>query len=321
MHALPPDGVELEDRPCPNGCTAGDEPVLEGHDRIHGIPGRYRVVRCRGCDLIRTNPRPTAATIGAYYPDDYGPYVSTQVAIAPSAIPAWRRRLRRILGMEARRLPPVAAGRLLEIGCASGAFLSEMRDRGWDVEGIEFSDAAARQARAAGLKVQTGSLESAQPPQESVDLIAAWMVLEHLHEPIPALKLLRRWVKPDGWLVASVPDTSAFARRVFGEWAYDLHLPNHLYHYTPATIAKLLDASGWRLTRVIWQRNANTLLWSAEYLASERGRPALARLARWLRTARGARVPRTLLAWLLGVTRESGRIEIWARPAPNVRNG
>lgn len=315
MQEQPPSGVELEDRPCPNGCPAQDEQVLEGHDRIHNIPGRYRVVRCGHCGLIRTNPRPTAATIGAYYPDNYGPYISTQVVGAAGVVPWWRKGLRRLLGLEARHLPAVAPGRLLEIGCASGAFLSQMRDRGWDVQGIEFSDAAAQQARAVGLSVQTGSVESAQPPAQAVDLVAAWMVLEHLHEPIHALKRLRTWVKPDGWLIASVPDASAFARRAFGERAYDLHLPNHLYHYTPQTVAKVLEASGWRLSRVIWQRNANNLLWSAEYLASERDWSKLERLVRWLRTARGARVPRTLIAWLLGVTRQSGRIEIWARPS------
>jgi SAM-dependent methyltransferase len=312
----PPDGVDLEDRPCPNGCAGPDLFVLEGHDRIHGIPGRYRVVRCATCLLMRTNPRPTPATIGVYYPDNYGPYASTvpAPAHAPRGKPLWHRMLRNLLGLEVRRMPTMRPGRLLEIGCASGSFLQQMRSAGWSVEGIEFSDAAAAQARSAGLRVQTATVESAAPPGEPVDVIAAWMVLEHLHDPTGALRRIREWVRADGWLVASIPDADTLARRVFGERAYDLHLPNHLYHFTPSTIDALLRRSGWRLQRVRWQKNCNNLLWSLEYWATETRHPRLARAVRWARAAPGAGKLRVALAWLLGVTRQSGRIEIWARP-------
>src|SRR5436190_7312462 len=66
--------LALEERPCPLGCAQADEPVLVARDRLHGRPGEFRVVRCRACGLMRTNPRPTAASIGRYYPDEYGPF-------------------------------------------------------------------------------------------------------------------------------------------------------------------------------------------------------------------------------------------------------
>ena len=312
-----PDSVELESRPCPNGCNAGDRFVIEGQDRLHHIPGRYRIVKCLGCGLMRTDPRPSPCTIGTYYPDDYGPYAAGVQASA-CTMPGWRRRMRAALGFEVRRLPPIQPGRLLEIGCASGAWLNMMREQGWQVEGIEFSDAAARHARAQGLAVQTASVETAKAPTVPLDLIAAWMVLEHLHEPLAALRRLRDWTRPDGWLIAAVPDSNALSRRLSGEHAYDLHLPNHLYHYTPRTLAVLLHAAGWQLEHVFWQRNANNLLWSIEYLARDRNwRYRLAAVI-WLRTARRAGRLRMLIGWLLGVTRQSGRIEIWARPRPDV---
>lgn len=314
-----PKGVALEDAPCPLGCTQGDRHVVDGHDRLHGIPGNFTIVACEQCGLMRTNPRPTASTIGAYYPADYGPYLSTAMPVGvPSAKAAgWRSALYGLLGLESRRIPSLRPGRILELGCASGSFLVEMRSRGWAVQGIEFSESSAAKARALDLDVQTASVETARPPTEPVDVVAAWMVLEHLHQPIYALKQIRKWVRPDGWLVASVPDASALAHRVFGTRSYDLHLPNHLYHYTPRTIASVLNGSGWRLERIWWQRNPNTLLGSLGYLARDRGWLRTQAAVSWLQTSRRAGKMRVLLGWILGVTHQSGRMEIWARPTSN----
>jgi 2-polyprenyl-3-methyl-5-hydroxy-6-metoxy-1,4-benzoquinol methylase len=301
--------IELEDRPCPNGCTRADEFVIDGRDRLHGVAGRYRVVRCAACGLMRTNPRPAAASMGAYYPDDYAPYHTAAVAS-----PARPGRLTRLLSLQTRIAPPITNGRLLEIGCASGAYLEQMQRDGWTVEGIEFSASAASQALGKGFAVQVATVESARAPSEPVDVIAAWMVLEHLHEPVGALRRMLSWVRPGGYLIASIPDAGALERRVFKDRWYALQLPTHLFHYTPVTLARVLDAGGWTLERITWQKNCNNLLWSLEYFAADKGWQALGRGVRWLRTAPAGGKLRVLLSWVLGVTRQSGRMEFWARP-------
>jgi SAM-dependent methyltransferase len=316
MSSLHLDGVVLESRPCPNGCAPADRPVTEGQDRLHGLPGRFTVVECAQCGLMRTDPRPTADTIGAYYPDDYGPYLTSPVIkVKPST---WHRRFKarwnRWLGKDVRRLPDIPPGRMLEIGSAGGAYLLEMQAKGWTVEGIEFSPVAAQKARERGLDVRTGSLESSVPPQHKADVITAWMVLEHLHEPLAGLRKMREWVQPDGFLVAAVPDASALERRVFGEYWYGLHLPAHLYHYTPDSLRRLLDKAGWQLCAMHWQPNPMNLLNSLEWKAQAEGRAHWLRLARWLKQSPKAGGLRRWLGWLLGITRQSGRMEFWARP-------
>jgi SAM-dependent methyltransferase len=311
------EGVDLEHRPCPHGCSGGDDFVVEGEDRLHGLPGRFRIVRCRTCALMRTEPRPTPQTIGAYYPDDYGPYQSTPapVKIKPQT---WHRRfkarLNRWLGKDVRRLPLAPPGHLVEVGCASGAWIAEQRARGWSVEGLEFSESAANTARSLGLVVQTGTVESAAPPQQKADVLAAWMVLEHLHEPLAALRKLRDWVKPGGYLVAAVPDAGALERRVFGEYWYGLHLPAHLYHYTPVTMRRLLAEAGWEVCGFHWQPNASNLLNSLEWMSEARGWSRTLRATRWVKTSPKAAKLRRRLGWLLGITRQSGRMEFHARP-------
>lgn len=307
--------VELEDRACPNGCRRDDLNLLEGSDMLHGMPGRFTVVRCRGCGLDRTNPRPTPAAMGMFYPSDYGPYQSQAQAPrgATSGPKAW---LKRLLRLDAKALPAVRAGRLMEIGCASGDYMAQVQAEGWSVQGIEFSDDAAEAARKRGFCVETATLEHARGPDQPVDLVAAWMVLEHLHDPVAALRKVRGWLRPEGVLVASVPDAGAIERRLFGQRWFALQLPTHLYHYTPATIASVLQTAGWQLTRVHWQRDCNNLLWSLEYWARDMGHARLLRAVRWLRTARAAGKLRMGLGWVLGALHQSGRMEIWARPLP-----
>lgn len=312
--------VELERVGCPLGCTGGDELVVTGRDRLHDLPGEFRVVRCRQCGLMRTDPRPTLESIGFYYPADYRPYVTTRVdpaAPPPRADTAgWvRRAVRRVLRPVALELPDCAPGRMLEIGCGSGAFLHAMAQKGWEVEGLEPSPEAGAAAQALGYPVQIGQLETASEPSAPYDLIVGWMVLEHLHEPIAALEKLGRWSTSGAWLVASVPDAGAWELRVFGDAWYALHLPGHLFHYTPRTLGAILARAGWRLERVFWHDNPNNLLLSARYRCLERDWTKAAELLQDMADCK--RLPRTrmVLGKLLGRLRGSGRITIWARRA------
>src|SRR5690606_32651695 len=144
---------------------------------------------------------------------------------------------------------------LLELGCASGSFLHKMAVAGWDVEGIEPSAHAASQARKAGYKVRNVFLEAAGDPSLPYDVIVGWMVLEHLHEPLDALRKLRRWSRDDGWLVLSVPDAGGIERKFFKDRWYALQLPTHLHHFSQRTLTDLLAAGGWKVERIVWHRS------------------------------------------------------------------
>ena len=306
------EGVPLESRPCPLGCPPGDDRILVGRDRLRALPGDYAIVRCRHCGLMRTNPRPAPAGMGFYYPADYGPYVTSQMGITG---PAWQRLARRFISTRAEIIPPLPPGRLFEIGCAAGGFLRRMLAQGWQVEGLEFSPTAAAHAQASGLKVQVGPLEQAADPEGQFDLIIGWMVLEHLHEPLVALQRLRGWVAPGGWLAISVPDAGGWEFRIFGADWYGLHLPNHLTHFTPATLTRLLAHAGWRVERLHYHRNLLNLLPSLGYRRQARYPDAW--LTRWLinypEQGGLAKVVLYPLAVLLAACGQTGRITVWAR--------
>jgi 2-polyprenyl-3-methyl-5-hydroxy-6-metoxy-1,4-benzoquinol methylase len=201
---------------------------------------------------------------------------------------------------------------MLEIGCASGTYLHKMAKLGWNVKGVEFSEASASAAINLGYDVFCGALEDAPDPYQPFDLLVGWMVLEHLHDPLSCLKKMRRWSKANSWLVLSIPNADSLEFSVFKENWHGLHLPNHTYHYTPETLKTLLFAGGWKLEKVIHQRTMRNLVSSFGYFLKSRGfvsiGDALVKTPAWILFAL---YPITLLLSLLGQT---GRMTIWARP-------
>jgi 2-polyprenyl-3-methyl-5-hydroxy-6-metoxy-1,4-benzoquinol methylase len=291
--------------------------VLSGRDLLHGLPGEFAVVRCGACGLMRTNPRPTPETIGAFYPDDYGPYLGTRVTAPVQA--GWFKRfagrlVARTLEIRTDTQPPLPPGRLLEVGCASGAFLHRMALHGWQVEGIEYSANAAAAASALGYPVHVGALETAPAPPQAFDLVVGWMVLEHLHDPIAGLRKLKAWSRPGAWLVLSVPNARSLEFRLFKNNWYALQLPTHLHHFTPRTLERVLQAGGWKLERVIHHRTLANVVASVGYTLRDKGFERLGqRLIEMPRHPWRMNVLLFPLAWLLSLFGQTGRMTVWAR--------
>jgi 2-polyprenyl-3-methyl-5-hydroxy-6-metoxy-1,4-benzoquinol methylase len=306
------DKIELEDSPCPMGCSVPDTQTLIGGDRLHGLPGEFAVVRCQACGLMRTNPRPTVQAISLYYPEDYSPHGGTHFPNGRASDGLWKLTAKRIFNTDSRKIPPLRPGRMLEIGCASGAFLGRMAARGWQVEGLEQPSRVAEDARRQGYLVQTGELEHVQTPTEPFDLVVGWQVLEHLHNPVLTLEKLHDWTKPGGWLALSVPDASAWEFSAFGARWYGLDLPRHLFHFTPRTLRAVLAKTGWKTERIFWHRNPNNLLHSLRYCCLDRGWVNGAGYLLDVVQGRRQRVLRSVMGLFVGTLRASGRMTAWA---------
>lgn len=303
--------VELENVDCPNLCVERSIKVLEGRDRLHNLPGVYGVYRCLGCGLERTTPRPTSNTMGYYYPSEYAPYKEKKIRKPRAGIKFF---FAKLLGLYGKNLPSITPQRMLEFGCSSGSYMEYARSLGWVVDGIEFSEAASNIARNKGFKVQSGAIEQALPPGELYNLIVGWMVLEHVHQPVDVLKKLRKWIDPSGYLVISVPDRKSINRYIFSECSYDLQLPTHLFHFDKRSLTITLNNAGWNVEKFFWQRNCISFLMSLQIWADENKKKKLLKFAKWLKLSPKASKLRLIISLILGLTRQSGRMEIWAKP-------
>lgn len=138
--------------------------------------------------------------------------------------------------------------RLLEVGCAFGYFLSMAKNRGYEVSGIEISE-AADQAIRAGLKVSRLPLEKAIFKKASFDAVIMLDVLEHFPDPNLALKKILELLSPGGILVLSVPNFGSFTRKLFGRnwWHF---IQEHLHYFSKKSLTMLLKKNGFKALQI-----------------------------------------------------------------------
>jgi|tagenome__1003787_1003787.scaffolds.fasta_scaffold20967144_3 SAM-dependent methyltransferase len=242
----------------------------------------YRPVvlqQCASCGLIFAPQRTAGEAHDLYKGDDYfAHYPGGMVEESATSLRLQEARVRLRL---VRRYVP--SGRLLEIGAAGGHFLAEARRGGYDVIGIEPTDNAAAAARERfDLEVVQGFVEDVELPAGSLDVACAWHVIEHITEPLNALRHIRRWLKPAGYLVIEVPNLASHqARRKGTRWAM-LHHDHHVAHYCPAAIRRLLERAGYEVRLVqtvaytMYRPRHSPMAW-----VSAARQLALTRLAPW----------------------------------------
>jgi len=198
------------------------------------------MVRCLDCGLLFLNPRPKQEEMKIYYPQNYEPY--------RRVVHAFKSNLGRILYRFKLRsrvnlvLEQGSNGRLLDIGCAAGGFLWEMRNQGgWDVRGVEVDAASVDFARRKlGLDVYHGTMGESCFPDDYFDVVTMWDVIEHLYDPFETLIEIRRVLKPGGKLIISTPNADSWDAYFFGRYWIGLDFPRHLYVFSPGTLGRLL---------------------------------------------------------------------------------
>ncbi len=208
----------------------------------------WRVVRCAACGLGVLDPRPTPAELAELYGQEY--FETNLMESGAPGSPQFEKRL----GLEAHRIRlfrwAKKRGRVLDVGCGYGYFLAACQAKGYDVHGIELSGFAASHAsQTLGLPVTMGALDEVDLPPASFDVVTMWHVLEHTQDPLAALARAREWLRPDGLLVVEVPNhQSTDARAFWPDWV-GWGLPYHLFHFTPSTLARVLEKGGFAVAR------------------------------------------------------------------------
>jgi len=174
------------------------------------------------------------------------------VAQNPQRIRTFTRSLRGILKQTA--FDP-RGKRLLDVGCAGGAFLVAARAVGFEAQGVEPSVWLSNYGRNEyQLDIHQGVLKPGMFPENNFDVISYWDVIEHLADPRAALELVHSLLKPEGYLWLSYPDVGSFIARMLG-WRWPFWLRMHLNYYDPQSIRRQLSETGFSVLamRPHWQ--------------------------------------------------------------------
>jgi 2-polyprenyl-3-methyl-5-hydroxy-6-metoxy-1,4-benzoquinol methylase len=137
------------------------------------------------------------------------------------------------------RLEP---GRILDVGCGVGYLLSALDPR-WDKHGAEVSAFAARQASEHG-KIHLGPLEAAGYPASYFDVVVLYHVIEHMTDPVSALREAYRILKPGGHMIVGTPDFDGACARRFGQNFRMLHDKTHTSLFSCESLRRLLLDTG-----------------------------------------------------------------------------
>jgi len=199
----------------------------------------FDVAICPGCGTGWTTPVPT--DLDPYYPRTYRRY-NAWVARVLALLYNWR------VGRWCRLFPK--PGSALELGCGDGVMLHALRSRGWEVCGTERTEAMAATARDRyGIRMYVDP-EGPLPGRDRFDLIILFQVLEHLSDPVAALKHAAALLGDGGRIVVGVPNRGSWQAAFGGGVWFHLDVPRHLVHFTPAALAATAARAGLRVERV-----------------------------------------------------------------------
>jgi SAM-dependent methyltransferase len=204
------------------------------------------VVRCERCGLVFLNPRYDEERIVALYQDPQM-FVGT---IDPEG------RSRSIMAERAMRVARFAddvkalhrrrsGGRLLDIGCGLGFFLEALGSR-YDAVGLEWSAPVVEMTRALPFTIVEHRFPHHPFKAGEFDVVTFHNVLDHLPDPLGALRTAHDLLRPGGLLMLTGVNFGGVVARVYGS-RFRLLSPNHLYYFDPQSLKHYADRTGFRL--------------------------------------------------------------------------
>ncbi|MBI2911718.1 MAG: class I SAM-dependent methyltransferase [Chloroflexi bacterium] len=200
---------------------------------------QYALEDCRECEIAYVWPMPEAGQLATLYREhDHVTYEGMRHEESR----ADARRALDLLGRHLRR------GRLLDVGCSGGVLLQEASIRGWEVMGLEPSGPGVDSARRRlGQVIVQGTVEEFTPDQP-FDVVTMTHVVEHLSDPLGAMRRVHAFLRPGGLVFLSTPNRDSLRARFSGAdaWAqgFDADGTLHTYSFSPRGMRSLLRRAG-----------------------------------------------------------------------------
>lgn len=198
-----------------------------------GVPLRYRI--CRYCGLVFLSPRFSAAQLAGFYATTYREVITTTESDDKHLREHQRRAAHLTTFLRAHR---GSVRTHLDIGCSTGALLSEVRERFGCRLSVGVEPTHRYRARAAANFHVVDHLEKVGPPDGGFELVTLSHVLEHLTDPLEYLRLLHRdYMAPHGHLLIEVPN-------LMGHSSFEI---SHQYCFYTKTLRNLLGRAGFEV--------------------------------------------------------------------------
>jgi len=132
---------------------------------------------------------------------------------------------------------------ILDAGCASGAFLKQLSEAGYqNLYGLDFDNYVTSGVQLKNFQRADFNADKLPYPDNHFNAVTAWCVLAHLENPHHFLREISRILKPGGVLIASLPYIGSSSERVnfYKKGEFISYKPDndHITIWTPSLLKK-----------------------------------------------------------------------------------
>jgi SAM-dependent methyltransferase len=138
-------------------------------------------------------------------------------------------------------------GKLLELGFGHGGFLS-LAGKHFDYTGIDHSHRVISRIQPLlndRMAVRRGNIEQEDLGRDHFDVVAAFNILEHLHEPASTVKKIHTGLRDTGILIGSVPNNHYLLGKISTVLS-NIGDRTHCSTFTPGRWRRIFEEAGFR---------------------------------------------------------------------------
>ncbi len=239
--------VKFEAVPCL--CGKDEFDLIAEVDRF-GI--MQKMVICRNCGLVQSNPRMTKEATDWFYGSDFYGELYGRIegkAAKEFILSEAKNRPKTRYELVKKQLDYSKIQSVLEIGCAGGWSLYPYFLDGKKVVGYDYGPALVEAGKKLGMDLRVGKIEDDPKETGTYDLILLCHVYEHFPNPIESIQKNLKYLSPGGHIYIEVPDMK--------ELAVSGIINAHSYYYTENTFIHYLHKAG--LAPIAYQKDAREL--------------------------------------------------------------
>lgn len=252
-------------------CSASNfKEYSSGYDyELDTCSNKWFFFQCISCGHVQLNPRPNIKKISVIYPSNYYSY-SISKSLNPIAL--WGKdlldkiKLQKILSHS-----PLKLQSYLDVGCGDGRymrFIEKMsklpRNR---IYGLELDQEIASKLKMDGFSVFNHRLEECtRLIESSLSLVTMFHVIEHLEDPVEAIRKIAYLLEPGGVLAVETPNINSLDARIFKSTYWGgYHFPRHWHLFNESTLTKLLSIGGLEIIKCSYQTGHSFWMYSLHH--------------------------------------------------------
>jgi 2-polyprenyl-3-methyl-5-hydroxy-6-metoxy-1,4-benzoquinol methylase len=269
-------------------------------DRLHGISGKFSYHICANCSTVFQNPMVIQEDLHLCYPQNYTPYNYKKelpdIDFDSFSADGFPDQVRKAIIQSVKNQKPTGiAGKIgnllsksrylrerafyglvtdellpkereksfaLDLGCGAGWLMQRLKKVGWDVEGVEWNEEAARfAADLTNLKVWAGDFREIDLPKKRYQLIVLNHVFEHISEPKTVLERAYELLADDGKLILYYPNPDSLGASWLGADWFPWEAPRHLIFPPPKALKLIAENSGFQSVTIFTRNTFSKSQW------------------------------------------------------------